>query len=131
MRHFENGQLVALVIDDDRKVLDTATAALSGAGFACLCCTTPDEAISAAEATPPHLILCDTHLQGENGQETCRRIKQQPGLEEVPVMFLSRTQLPDIIRRSADAGGVYCLRKPLDAKVLVGLVDQAFAVPQA
>ena len=46
-------------------------------------------------------------------------------------MFLSGAQLPDIIRRSDAAGGIYCLRKPFDAQVLTELIDQALGVPQA
>ena len=62
---------------------------------------------------------------------TCRQINQQPGLEDVPVMFLSGAQLPDIIRRSHQAGGTYCLRKPFDPTVLVELIDRTLAAPAA
>jgi len=72
---------------------------------------------AAAMASPPDLILCDVHLRGESGLETCQQIKRQPGLENVPVMYLSAAQLPDIIRRSDAAGGIYWLRKPFDANV--------------
>jgi CheY-like chemotaxis protein len=125
MKHFGNEQPLVLVIDEDREVLEKVTAVLSSANFACHCCTASEEAITAAQATPPELILCDVNLQGESGLETCRRIKQQPGLENVPVMLLSRAQLPDIIRRSNAAGGIYCLRKPFDPDVLVELIDRA------
>ena len=88
-----------------------------------------EEAVAAAQETPPNLIICDVNLQGEGGLETCQRIKSLPGLEDVPVMFLSGAQLPDIIRRSHEAGGIYCLRKPFDPDVLMELIDQALGVP--
>ena len=123
------GKLLVLVIDDERAVLDEVTTVLSRANFACRCCTTAEEAIAAALETPPDLILCDISLHGESGLETCERIRQQMGLEDVPVMFLSGAQLPDIIRRSYAAGGIYCLRKPFDPDVLIELIDQAVGVP--
>ena len=129
MKDFGNEQPLVLVADDDRAVLDEVTAVLLRANLACVCCTTADEAIAIAQATPPDLILCDVNLQGESGLELCQRIRQQPRLAEVPVMFLSGAQLPDIIRRSHAAGGIYCLRKPFDSAVLVELIDQALGVP--
>lgn len=130
MLRFGNEQPLVLVVDDDRGVLDNVTAALSRANLACRCCTTCDEAITAAQATPPNLILCNVNLHGESGLDLYEQIKQQPGLEDVPVMFLSGAQLPDIIRRRSAAGGIYCLRKPFDPEVLVELIDQALGVPE-
>jgi CheY-like chemotaxis protein len=130
MKDFRNEQPLVLVVDDDREVWDKVTAVLSGAKFACQCCATAEEAMTAAEATPPDLILCNVNLHGESGLEACQRIKRQAGLESVPVMYLSGAQLPDIIRRSDAAGGIYCLRKPFDAHVLIELIDQALGVPQ-
>jgi CheY-like chemotaxis protein len=131
MSNFESEQPLVLVVDDDRNVLDEVTAVLARASFACCCCATSEEALAAVRATPPDLILCDVNLQGESGLDLCEQIKQLPGMEEVPVMFLSGAQLPDIIRRSHISGGIYCLRKPFDPEVLVELIDQAIGVPEA
>jgi CheY-like chemotaxis protein len=130
MKALGNEQPLVLVIDDEREVLEQVTAVLSRANFACRCCTTADEAWAAAQANPPDLILCDVNLQGESGLTLYERIKQQPGLEAAPVMFLSGAQLPDVVRRSHPAGGVYCLRKPFSADVLVELIDQALGVAE-
>jgi CheY-like chemotaxis protein len=116
---------LVLVIADEAALLEQMTSLLAAAEFGCRCCTTTDEAVEAAQETSPGLIVCDVNLQGEGGLETCRRIKELPGMEDVPTMFLSGMQLPDIIRRSHEAGGIYCLRKPFDPKVLTELIDQA------
>src|SRR5439155_924558 len=52
-----------------------------------------------------------------------------PGMQDVPVMFISRTQLPDIVRRSHEAGAAYYLRKPIDPEVLIDLVGKALWLP--
>lgn len=131
MSDFANENPLVLVVDDEREVLDEVTAVLSKASFTCCCCTSSQEAMAAVRTTPPHLILCDVNLQGESGRELCEQITQLPGLEQVPVMFLSGAQLPDIIRRSYASGGIYCLRKPFDPGVLVELIDQAIGVSEA
>jgi CheY-like chemotaxis protein len=119
-----------MAIVDAPDVLENLTATFKGTDFNCRYCTTAAEAIEAAWDTPPDLIVCDLHLQGESGQVTCEEIKRRPGMEDIPVMYLSGAQLPDVIRRSHTAGsGVYCLRKPFASVVLIELIDQALGVP--
>jgi CheY-like chemotaxis protein len=128
-KSFGQERPLVLVVDGEQKVLEQISDVLTEAELGCHCCATADEAVAAALANPPDLIVCDWNLGGENGVETCQRIKRQPSLADVPVMFLSSAQRPDVIRRSLDAGaGVYCLRKPFAATVLVKLIDQALGV---
>jgi CheY-like chemotaxis protein len=121
---------LVLVIDDEQKVLNEVAAILASAKTACHCCSRPDDALAFAINTPPDLILCDMNLFGESGPETCERIKQQPGLRDIPVIFLSTAQMPDVIRRSHGAESTYSLRKPFTPDVLIGLIDAAIGIPQ-
>jgi CheY-like chemotaxis protein len=122
-------QALILVIDDEPDVLGEVASALGGAGYACHCCGTAQAAIQFARSTTPDLILCDINLEGHSGLELCQEIKQDDALHDVPVMFLSGAQIPDIIRRSHAVGGTYYLRKPFDPEVLVELVDKALWMP--
>lgn len=131
MKNSEQGRPLVLVVDGEQKVLDSIESVLRQGGIRCCCCTTCEEAVAAAAAAPPDLIVCDLNLHGEGGLQTCQRILLQPGLEAVPVMYLSGAQLPDVIRRSHAAGnGIYCLRKPFAPRVLLELIDQALGVSQ-
>ena len=69
------------------------------------------------------------HQGGDSGVELTRELRRLPGMQDVPVMFISRTQLPDIVRRSHEAGAAYYLRKPLDPEVLTDLVGKALWLP--
>ena len=122
---------LVLVVDGEQGVLEKTATVLGKAGFGCRCCATAEAAATAARAAPPDLIVCDLNLNGENGLEACRRIKEYPGLEDVPVMLLSGAQLPDVIGGSHAAGGGYCLRKPFSPAVLIELIDQALSAPLA
>ena len=122
-------QPVILVVDDEPKVLDEVAAILAEAGFACRCCTTAEAALEEAKAGQFDLIVSDINLHGRSGLEMCEHIKQNPSLAEVPVMFLSGAQIPDIIRRSHAVGGTYYLRKPFDPEVLVELINKALWMP--
>lgn len=129
MSQFQPDQPLVLVVDDEASVLGEVAEVLTTAGFACHCCRTTASALEKAIEKAPDLILSDINLNGESGLALCERIREEPGLEDVPVMFLSGAQIPDIIRRSHAAGGTYYLRKPFDPEVLLELVQKALWMP--
>jgi CheY-like chemotaxis protein len=122
-------QVLVLVIDDEPDVLGSVASVLNAAGYACHCCDSAEAAVERARRSAPDLIISDIRLGGSSGLELCERIKEDPALAHVPVMFLSGAQIPDIIRRSHAAGGMYYLRKPFDPEVLVELVEKALWMP--
>lgn len=130
MNYLPQQQPRVLVVDDKPEVLDEVATVLIGADFACRCCTNADDAVTAAESFPPDLIISDISLHGQSGLDMCQRIRRSQALAEVPVMFLSAAQMPDIIHRSGALGGTYYLRRPFDPGVLVELADKALRRPR-
>lgn len=118
-----------LVIDDDPLTLTAVAAALHLVGHESHCARDPEAALKAARSLSLDLIICDVNLDGESGLELCREIRQLPAQADVPVMFVSSSQVPDIVRRAHEAGGAYYLRKPFDPNVLLELVDKALWMP--
>jgi len=118
-----------LLIDADSLAQSAALEVLQRAGHSVLLACDRAVALRIASAQALDLVICDVHLGDDSGLEVCRELRRLPGMQDVPVMFISSTQLPDIIRRSHDAGGAYYLRKPLDPEVLVDLVSKALWLP--
>ena len=50
-------------------------------------------------------------------------------ISDVPVIFLSGAEIPNILRRAHAAGGSYYLRKPSVLADLVDLVEKALWMP--
>jgi len=118
-----------LVIDSDPLTLMGTAAVLDMAGYLCHCARGRQAATKAAQTIALDLVICDVNLAGESGLELCRDLRTLPGMQDVPVMFVSTSQLPDIVRRTHEAGGAYYLRKPFDPNVLVELVGKALWLP--
>ena len=118
-----------LIVDHDPYTLLGTAATLDLAGHACHCARDRQAAVKAARAIALDLVICDVHLGGDSGLEVCRELRRLPGMQDVPVMFVSATQLPDVVRRSHEAGAAYYLRKPFDPAVLVELVGKALWLP--
>lgn len=120
---------VILIIDPDPLTLTAVAAVLDMQGYECHCARDVEAATKAAQSLPLDLIICDVHVQGHSGLELCRQLRGLPGLNDVSLMFVSSSQLPDIVRRTHDAGAAYYLRKPFDPDVLIELVNKALWMP--
>jgi CheY-like chemotaxis protein len=118
-----------LVVDNDPYTLIGTAAVLDLAGYVCHCARDRQAALKAGASIGLDLVICDVHLGAESGLDVCRELRRLPGMQDVPVMFVSSTQLPDIVRRSHEAGAAYYLRKPLDPDVLCDLVGKALWLP--
>ena len=118
-----------LLIDTDPQAQSAAAKVLERAGHTVFQARDRAAALRIASGQALDLVICDVHLGGESGLEVCRELRRLPGMQDIPVMFVSGSQLPDIIRRSHDAGGAYYLRKPLDPEVLTDLVTKALWLP--
>jgi DNA-binding response OmpR family regulator len=113
-----------LLIEQDSEILNDLSAALNEAHFQTSCCGDVDEALESIACRPPDAIVSDVVLNGLSDGDFCRRVKQQPAMKDVPVMFLSPAQTPDIIRRHDGNGGTYYLRKPCDPQILLQLLER-------
>ena len=120
---------VVLVIDGDPLTLTGVAAVLDMAGYECHCARDAAAAAKAVRSLPIDLIICDVNLEGESGLALVQSLREEHGKADVPVLFVSSAQLPDIIRRTHDAGGTYYLRKPFDPDVLIELVGKALWMP--
>jgi DNA-binding response OmpR family regulator len=120
---------VILVVDGDPLTLTGTSATLNLAGYECHCASDAEAARKAARALSLDLIICDVNLQGESGLDLCRELREENANSDVPLLFVSSHQAPDIIRRTHEAGGAYYLRKPFDPDVLIELVGKALWMP--
>ena len=75
------------------------------------------------------MIVCDLDIAGIDGGAIVEEIRQLPERGDVPVMYSSSCQQPEVIRKSYPQGSIYHLRKPFDFQVLLELVEKALWMP--
>jgi diguanylate cyclase (GGDEF)-like protein len=77
-----------------------------------------ETALAMAAELMPDLILLDVGLPDMEGFEVCRRIKANPLVAEIPVIFLtSRTSSTDEVD-GLEAGGIDYITKPINPTIL-------------
>jgi DNA-binding NarL/FixJ family response regulator len=104
---------VALVVDDSPETLRLLTDALDGAGMTVMVAMDGAAAMRIVDQITPDIILLDAVMPGIDGFETCRRLKREAGLSNVPVIFMTGLAETEHIVRGLEAGGVDYVTKPI------------------
>src|SRR5579872_6461221 len=104
---------VALVVDDSPETLRLLTDALDGAGMTVMVAMDGAAALRIVDQITPDIILLDAVMPGMDGFETCRRLKRDTGLSNVPVIFMTGLAETEHIVGGLEAGGVDYVTKPI------------------
>ena len=81
------------------------------------------EALEAALAAPPDLILLDIMMPGIDGYEVCRRLKADKRTRSIPVLFLSAlTETEDKVKGFA-CGGLDYITKPFQSAEVIARIE--------
>jgi len=105
--------LQILVVDDTLESLKFVTAALEAAGMEVLVASNGAAALQALALVKPDLVLMDAVMPVMDGFETTRRIKADPILSSIPVIFMTGLTETEHVVRGLGAGGVDYVRKPI------------------
>lgn len=112
-----------LLVDDNLTNLQVLYQALEAEGYALLVAQSGSEALATAAKARPDLILLDINMPGMDGYETCRRMRADDQLGEIPVIFLSaRGEAADKVR-GLELGAVDYIEKPFEFEEVVARVQ--------
>ncbi len=76
-----------LVVDDEPNIADLLSTALTFEGYQVGVAATGAEALEQVRTFRPHLVMLDVMLPDFDGNEVCRRLRNQG--EQVPIVFLT------------------------------------------
>lgn len=120
---------VIMVVDDEIANIELIAAVLEE-DYEIVFARSGEQAIDVARKFVPDLILLDVVMPGLDGYETCRRIKQDPGLADVPVIFTTgRDAVEDEVRGLA-AGAIDYVTKPVQPVALRRRVSNHIGLKQ-
>lgn len=111
-----------LVVDDTLVNLRILTEMLAAQGYKVRPVTNGQQALQAAAAAMPDLVLLDINMPGMTGYEVCQQLKSHAETRDVPVIFMSaRDEVLDKIR-AFEVGGVDYVTKPFHLEELLARV---------
>lgn len=87
-------------------------------------------ALEILENLTPDMILMDIQMPGLDGFETTDKIKENPRLKEIPVLFLSALKDINNIVKCYDSGGVDYISKPFRIPELIARISTHLKIRQ-
>jgi two-component system sensor histidine kinase/response regulator len=112
-----------LIVDDIPANLKVLGGILKEEGYKIRPVLNGELALQVAEKEKPDLILLDIMMPGMDGYEVCRRLKQNPGLKDIPVIFISALNDTNDLVKAFESGGVDYITKPFQAAEVSIRVD--------
>ena len=111
-----------LLVDDDPAILRLLEVNFRLEGFETVTASRGEDALTAAAERRPDAIVLDLMLPGLDGAEVFRRLRDDPSLVSVPVVFLSARPLEDDLVSLGAANATF-VTKPFDPSALVETVQ--------
>jgi len=126
----ETAKPVVLVVDDVPDNLTLASALLKDL-YKVQVATNGEKALAIVAASPPDIILLDVMMPIMDGYEICRRLKRQPELADIPVIFLTAKGEVEDEEKGFKCGAVDYIVKPLTPSLLLSRVKTHLTLRQA
>jgi DNA-binding NtrC family response regulator len=112
-----------LIIDDTPANIRLLTDALEPRGYEILAAAGGDAGLKIAARARPDLILLDVVMPGLNGFETCRALKENEALRDIPVLFITAKGETQNVLQGFRAGAVDYILKPFQGEEVVSRVE--------
>jgi len=111
-----------LLVDDEPDILEFLSYNLKKEGYEILTASNGRDAIDIAKKELPHLIVLDVMMPDMDGIETCREIREQKGLQEVLIAFLTARSEDYTQIAGFEVGADDYITKPIKPRVFISRV---------
>ena len=116
-----------LHVDDDEDIRTIAKMAMDVVGdLEVHQCAFGAQAIAEAAAFAPDLFLLDFMMPEMDGETTFQNLRQIPGLENVPVIYMTARVQRDFSQKLIEGGALAVLAKPFDPMELCAQLHEAW-----
>jgi len=115
-----------LYVDDEPDIREVVQMSLSLVdGLDVQVCESGDRALQIIPQLRPDLVLLDVMMPGMDGPSTLQKMRTTPGLDKIPVVFMTAKAMPQEVARFRELGAASVIAKPFDP---IQLGNQVIAV---
>lgn len=114
-----------LIVEDDEILAKLYKLTVEQAGYTAEVAMSGAAALSAAQRTPPDVVLLDVSLMDQDGHTVALALRTRPETAAVPIIFLSGHHSRLFVRLRAEDIGAAFLLKPVRADELLLTVKEA------
>ena len=119
-----------LVVDDTPKNVKLLADLLTVKGFNVVTAASGREALAQVEAERPDLVLLDVVMPEMSGYEVCRKIRENPATEILPVIMVTALDPSEERVKGLEAGADDFLTKPINQAELLARVRSLLRIKE-
>lgn len=116
-----------LYVEDEADIREIAEYALEDEGFDIVFCASGEQAMEQAGDFQPEVILLDVMMPGMDGPTTLKNLRDVPGLQTTPVIFLTAKVQPNEIQDFIALGAIDVIPKPFDPMTLAEQIREVLS----
>lgn len=121
----DNGKpLSILIVDDEETLRFLVRMTLVQADYDVVEAESGEEGLRVIQEQKPDLVILDVMMPGIDGFEVCRRIRQDPVVNGIPIIMLSAHSDPHYRQQGRKAGANAYLTKPVNRDELLWRVAE-------
>jgi two-component system chemotaxis response regulator CheY len=113
-----------MLVDDDRALLNIASALLVHAQFDVICCESAIEALDQIRKQEFDVIITDANMSPHSGFDLIRSVKTIPSYDLVPIAMLTGRREKRDVERALSVGAQDYIVKPLDPGYFIKKVTE-------
>lgn len=117
-----------LIVDDDRRVVETIGSRLHALGHACRGETRGERAFEIVEQGGVDLLVLDVMIPGMSGFELCRRVRANPRNFAMPIVFVSAMDSEEEIKHGLAQGADDFIGKPFNIEQLLRRIENLLVI---
>jgi signal transduction histidine kinase len=126
----ETGRPRIFIVDDTPSNIDVLMETLSSQ-YEVSVALNGESALEDIPSTQPDLILLDIMMPGMDGYEVCKRLKDDPKTQEIPIIFITAKQDSQDETKGFSAGAVDYITKPFSPAVVQARVKTHLQLVEA
>ena len=107
-----------LLAEDDRAIRHALERALTLQGYEVTAVADGDEALAQAHRTEPDVLVLDVMMPGMDGPAILARMRADPDLRHIPVIFMTAKADPREVARFRALSAIGVIAKPFDPMAL-------------
>ena len=114
-----------LVVDDEPGIVKMVESRLKSAGYEVITAADGEEGLKKCQLFKPDIAVLDIRMPGMSGTELAEAMKDDPALQDIPIIFLTALVKRDEAAKARTSGGQYYLAKPFKGEELLELLWKA------
>ena len=119
-----------LVVDDQPINVRLLEKKLQRCGIHVISAFSGPEALALAEEKRPDIVLLDIMMPGMDGLEVCRRLKENPQLSSVPIIFITAKTSKEGKIEGLGVGAADYITKPIDLDETVARINTQLRIQE-